>query len=320
MAPSGFQTVSPAQAQQALDRINASLPTSFNVHQTDDVLDALPGASRGKLEMLRQRAADARALWEPLSDQIRETRVETERSRSRLKMLVTPKASGGFGLREGDDDDPVVDPQVADVKRTIAKRETELARTSALEATRVAIWRNLGILVRRVEEFLREGRPHGTVLLEAPPIEITDVLRRDEKVNDALERLRHRLRELDADAHRINSAPYPSGDVKQRLREQLDTLANRGVPSVDRLIEHNGEIVWSQTTQLLELVAIGKDGSPVSFRGSAVAGLAVDRRGAPRFEQRRGVWWAGYVPLLTWPAFALNPTPSRQRRNRPGHD
>jgi hypothetical protein len=179
-----------------------------------------------------------------------------------LRELITPRNAGGFGLSQGDENTPA-DRQVADVQGSISKYEAELSRLSALEAERAAIWRNGGILVRRCEEFLREGKPRGTVLLEAPTIEPSDVLKPDETLVAGVERLRHRLRELAADQRRIESSPYPSADCKARMREQIDAIANRGTPSVDMLIEHDGEIGWPQTTQRHELVAMGKDGSPV---------------------------------------------------------
>jgi hypothetical protein len=216
----GFQPVTEQESQAAFDRINASLPASFMVHQTGDVIDGLPGdKSRRKLEALRQRAADARSLPLPINDQIRETRIELQRAQSRLKQLVMPRAAGGFGLSEGDENDPA-DKQVADIKATIARHEGELSRLTPLEATRLATMRNVGGLLRRCEEWLRDGRPRGTVLLEAPPIDLREIVKPEEKVNDALERLRHRLRELDADRHRIESAAYPSADCKARMRER----------------------------------------------------------------------------------------------------
>jgi hypothetical protein len=45
------------------------------------------------------------------------------------------------------------------------------------------------------------------------------VLKRGERVIDGVERLRHRLRELDADAHRIRSAVTPrSGFARKSTR------------------------------------------------------------------------------------------------------
>lgn len=101
------------------------------------------------------------------------------------------------------------------------------------------------------------------MLVEAAPIEASAVNKRDERLPDAVERLRLRLRELDADAHRIRSAPFPSSDCKARLREYLDSLANRGTPDVSALVEHFADVGWPRIETRLPLVAIGKDGSPI---------------------------------------------------------
>jgi hypothetical protein len=40
------------------------------------------------------------------------------------------------------------------------------------------------------------------------------------------------------------------------MREQIETLALRGVPNVSELVEHNAGIAWAQTMQALPLVAM----------------------------------------------------------------
>jgi hypothetical protein len=74
-------------------------------------------------------------------------------------------------------------------------------------------------------------------------------LRSLETVTDAIERHRRRVRELRADLHRIESAPFPSSHAKQRMRAQIEALAMQGAPSVSSLIEHDGKIEF-QTQRL----------------------------------------------------------------------
>jgi hypothetical protein len=59
-------------------------------------------------------------------------------------------------------------------------------------------------------------------------------LNKGETVIDAIARLRLRVRELLADAHRIKSAPYPSAHAKARASQQVEELAQRGAVSVSR--------------------------------------------------------------------------------------
>jgi hypothetical protein len=56
--------------------------------------------------------------------------------------------------------------------------------------------------------------------------------------------LRRRVRELRADLHRIESAPFPSSHCKQRMRQQVEGLATLGAPSVSSLTEHDRDIAW----------------------------------------------------------------------------
>lgn len=80
-------------------------------------------------------------------------------------------------------------------------------------------------------------------VLEAVEHEPPKLLKGDSIV-DGIERLRRRGRELNADLHRIESAPFPSSHAKRRMREQIEQLAARGCPDVTMLIEHDREIAW----------------------------------------------------------------------------
>jgi hypothetical protein len=75
---SGFKPVSEQEAQQALDNINRPLPASYLSHVIGDPIVALPDELRRKLESLRQRAQDARSLFEPVFDDSRTTRIELD--------------------------------------------------------------------------------------------------------------------------------------------------------------------------------------------------------------------------------------------------
>jgi hypothetical protein len=235
---------------------NLGPPAGMPVLTTDPV-DALPiGEPRRKLIALRQRSQDARAIWLPISDEIRELRVERQRADIRLKQLQLRRGAGGPDL----DDDDV---QVIDVRKTIARIDADMTRLQSLEQHRGAVMRNTGQVLTHTEDWLRSGRPAGTRLTEAPAIAVADIMRKGERAADALERVRMRLRELDADSHRVNSAPYPSADVKKKMREEIENLAMRGVPHVGALVETFGAIGWPRDPLALPLVAIGDKGVPL---------------------------------------------------------
>jgi hypothetical protein len=214
--------------------------------------------SRGKLTVLRQRNADQRAMYLPVSDELREARLEKQKVLARRSQLKLRRGEGGPELEEDD-------PQMIDVQREIDKLDAEITRLTTLEQDRGARMSAVGTLVRACEDYLRTRRGQ---LVEVPAIDVADVLRKGERLHDGIERLPMRLRELDADRHRIESAPYPSADVKQRMRDQIEALAMRSAPSVDRLIEHNPELGWPQTMVQLPLVAISGE------RGERIVGTA----------------------------------------------
>jgi hypothetical protein len=247
---SGFKPATPSESQAAFDALNAPLPLAFTQYELGDVLDTLPSdATKAKLIALRQRALDLRAMWLPLSDELRDVRLDKQKSEARLRQLKLRRGEGGPDLADDD-------WQVVDVRKKLARFDSEIARLTALEQARGPAMRSAGMVLRAVEDWLR--RPGGT-LIEAPLNEISDVLKKSERIADGVERLRHRLRELDADAHRVNSAPYPSADAKKRLKDQIESAAMRAVPDVTALVEHNGDLGWPMRETVLPLVAINKD-------------------------------------------------------------
>jgi hypothetical protein len=63
---------------------------------------------------------------------------------------------------------------------------------------------------------------------------------------DQIEARRRRVRELRANWHTIQSAPFPSSYCRQRAREQVEQLAMCGAISVSRLVEADGEIEFPE--------------------------------------------------------------------------
>lgn len=115
--------------------------------------------------------------------------------------------------------------------------------------------------MQAVESFLRDGRP-GNTSLDAVEIE-PPKLNKGETVLDAVERLRRRGRELKADAHRIQSALFPAAYAKQRMREQIEALAQAGEPVVSDVIERDRQIVWP--TQQVQSTVYNAQPGAVAF-------------------------------------------------------
>ncbi|WP_050625650.1 hypothetical protein [Bradyrhizobium viridifuturi] len=83
-------------------------------------------------------------------------------------------------------------------------------------------------------------------------------LRKGETALDAVEARRRRLRELAADASRVNTAPFPSAVAKAKAKERIEALARRGEPDGFLAVERGEAVQWPTT--LLRL----PDGGAVS--------------------------------------------------------
>jgi len=178
---------------------------------------------------LRQRTIDAHALLTS-SDTLRELREVKGDHQRRLSELTRHRGLGGHAL-----DDSA--PQVIDERKKLARVEVELARLKELDEVRVARWRDAGALEQQLVAWLRTGIPGNCRLVEVEDQPAAELLKKGETVATAVERCRFRLRELQADAHRVRSSPFPSSDAKRKVREQIDTLADAAEPDTTRVVE-----------------------------------------------------------------------------------
>jgi hypothetical protein len=127
-------------------------------------------------------------------------------------------------------------------RRLLAQREqveqltVEWQRLEAQNERAVAAWQPAARVRSVCEEFLRDRPP---TAVEVAPTE-PPKLAKGESLLDAIERIRHRGRELLADANRISSSPYPSSWAQAQVRAQVAAIAQRGAPDVTLLVEHVG--------------------------------------------------------------------------------
>ena len=125
------------------------------------------------------------------------------------RQLMDPAA---YGARRLDEDDPLV---LAEAEK-IAKADAEISRLQALYETRSARWNALGQLIASIEKWLA-GAPGNLVIHEGE----APTLRKNETPFTALERVRSRIRELEADERAVRAAPIPSALVKQKITARL---------------------------------------------------------------------------------------------------
>jgi hypothetical protein len=152
---------------------------------------------------LRQRAADAHRLI-PEFETIREASIAKIEAANALKRLTDHPQDGGFSLKQED-------RRVVSAEKHLEKMAADFKRLTELQEVRSAAWQTTSAALANVETWLRHGLP-GNCTLEPTDTE-PPKLAKGETVTDAIERLRRRGRELRADLHRIESAPFPSSSA-----------------------------------------------------------------------------------------------------------
>jgi hypothetical protein len=223
---------------QSYETTSAGLHTGRDV----DVCDLLPPSAADKVIKLRQHADDLHVQIPEF-----ETRLEVSQKKtahdSRIAQLMRPKTQGGFAL----DADA---PQVVAEQRLADKAKAEVQRIDELIEIRTAKWRGGIRILQTVDEFFIAGGVPSNCVVE----EVAPKLAKNGNLIETIERERHRIRELRADAHRVASCPYPSSHTKRKMREAIEALAMRGTPSVSRLVELNGEIDFADLQHRIPVI------------------------------------------------------------------
>ena len=139
--------------------------------------------------------------------------------------------------------------------KQVTKLSDEFKRINERREARSASWTAISIVVSAVESWLRGGGvPGGCVLRDFDGPE--PKLIKSESIVDGIERLRRRCREIKADIHRIQSAPYSSVNAKARMRSQVEALAEIGSPDVSDLIEHDRPVAFQMQRVQSDVVGI----------------------------------------------------------------
>jgi len=154
---------------------------------------------------------------------------------------------GGFGLS---DDAATVIAERAKPARAVSERD----RQQALYEIRSARWNTCMQLRGAVSDWLlRGGVPGGCGLEPIEDAPVSELLRKGERIGDGVERYRHRLRELAADLHRVNSSPWPSSMLKAEAKALVEQWAEAAKPDFDSMVEHQSPLSF-QTQSLSSLV------------------------------------------------------------------
>jgi hypothetical protein len=220
----------------------------------DEPIAGLPPTVTEKVLRIREIAETRhRAIPETIERQaINQAKGDAQR---RLDRLLNHPHDGGFGL------DPVTDMRVIMQRRVLADATVAAERLDA----RYQIARQefqVAARTRSAIDVCLRNRRHGTAFTEylAEP-----KLLKNEDILGAVSRLERRARELRADLHRCESAPYPLNHARARLVELIERLAQ--APNVSALIEHeHGEIWWPTRSVQSQVMNVNADaGRPIAF-------------------------------------------------------
>ncbi|WP_128941536.1 hypothetical protein [Bradyrhizobium zhanjiangense] len=149
----------------------------------------------------------------------------------------------GKGLTEpghnlGDDD-----PLVILERAALTKQDAELARLKRLEEEHGARRRVLAALVNAAETWIKTAS--ASMKIAMYPVEPPQ-LKKGESIADAVERLRRRGRELQADLDRVRAAPWPSALARERMRAQIASMAEAGRPLAHHLVDHGEPVAFAR--------------------------------------------------------------------------
>jgi hypothetical protein len=210
-----------------------------------DMADYLPAPAADRLRDLRQRISDKRALAVPFE---KRHAASTERfeCEARLKRLQDRRSNGGFELADDD-------PSVLVEKKRLGALTAESRRLNDLDTVRSTQWREAGYVLANIEAWLRDGQPPGTKLDVCETA--VPSLPKGQSLTAAIEIRERRIRELQAEARRVEASPFPAAYARQRMREKVTTLAARGAPSVARLIQKSdGDIEFAEASHLVPVM------------------------------------------------------------------
>lgn len=172
----------------------------------------LPPEAGRRLQILRDGVRDAAAFTSGLA--YRTIQLLDARQATSSRLMVLKK------LRAGDDH-----PEMIALTAELAEIDEERARLDDRLNAHNRATAGRGDLLRSVENWLvstaaRHGFRQAT--LQVKP---------QKDIGTAVEKLRLRIRELDADAHRINSAIYPLATAAQAAKDAVEARARPPVTS-----------------------------------------------------------------------------------------
>ncbi len=184
------------------------------------MIELLPERLPSGCGLLRQRADDLHATIPPFAE-LQEASAARIGAENRVRQLQAHPQEFGHGLLPGSSERR---PSARTLDK--ATREFELIKQRAED--RAAAWRAASAPVAICDDWLRDGRPHGTIL-EDHEIEVPKPGKNEPSLIDAIENRRRRCRELKADIHRVRSACYTKAEAMALVSATVENWGSNGI-------------------------------------------------------------------------------------------
>ena len=260
-----FQKPSPAEAYAAAQ--------PYALHVGGAIAsEGVSPAVLDRLETIRDLAHAVHRQMPPIEERqfANEQRGDAQRL---LDRLVAHPSTGGYGLHPESS-------RVQQQQRVLDAATATAQRVDARYRRAVELWTPRASTRRDCEVWINT-RAGGTAVSDWTGPE-PQLAKGDKDLMGAIVRLERRTRELRADLHRVESAPFPLAHARERLSQIIDQTAQ--APNVSALIEHEaGNIGWPMQTVTSAVMNV--EGRPVAFSETANV-LAL-------------MLWAMKEPLLT---------------------
>ena len=204
----------------------------------------LSDSAKNKLLRISEAADNARGARE----RSRAIKEQLQEYLGHLKLDISIEEGQLASRSKGDPARDQIEKRLVGLQTDSAIIKADIARQIALQSERGEIFTACTFLSDALSKYV--ARIADSARLHH--IAIEPKMQDGETLADAVERLRRYIRGRRVDLGAVKFAPYPSSESKQRMRAEIEALAERGRPNVFHLIESRDGINWpSQTSQTM---------------------------------------------------------------------
>lgn len=209
----------------------------------------LPVASQKKIESMAEKCELLRARARSLSDQVREAISLKGQINNELRGLREAISRALVGRRVQDEQGVKWEENDQFFNRAndaLGEQQKIIDDLQARQALVKAELELAGGCLQVLSGWLEDNRKSSFRPAKVVPAR---GLKPGEDWKAAIERQRGLIAQIKAEIHRTRSAPIPSDDVKEKLRQDLAALVEEGTPDVSPVFE-GGQIRWPRTRLL----------------------------------------------------------------------